>query len=289
MQLKSVLAVCALALVGANAADSTQSAQYCYEHKGTFLDSRGYPDDDRFACFLPHKNGDENNAYCLTYNGLYGCYTPGYGNMDYCDRHSSEFHNRGCGLGLGALLDHVYMDDQNRQKSRDYCYKQKGSIFLEGSMGSPYDFRYACLLPHKEGDGNTKFCGGYDGQDVCYTPGYGNMVYCDKQSKYFNSRGCALGIGNLYDSMVLEDRKHNSSRTACKRKNGLFLDNPTDRSDRRFACLLPERSNSQKYCATINGKSGCYAPQYSNMNVCDKSSPEFHSRGCALGLSYLAN
>jgi len=32
----------------------------------------------------------------------------------------------------------------------------------------------------------------------------------DPKSKYFNNRGCALGF--LYDGMVSENKKHNSSR-----------------------------------------------------------------------------
>jgi len=287
MQLKSVLAICALAFAGANAVNPTQSAQYCYEHKGTFLDSRGYPDDDRFACFLPHKNGDENNAYCLTYNGLYGCYTPGYGNMDYCDRHSSEFHNRGCGLGFGALLDHAYMDDQKHHNSKDYCYKQNGSIFLEGSMISPIDTRFACLLPYKKGDENTKYCGKLGGKRVCYNPEYGNVHACDKETKYYNSRGCAKAIGNLYRGMVAEDEKHENSRVICDNKGGLFLDNPIENWDRRFACFLPERNGN--FCSGFGDFSGCYAPEYSNMNVCDKTTPEFNTKGCSLGLGYLSH
>jgi hypothetical protein len=286
MNFKSVLALCALALVGANAADPTESAKYCYQNKGTFVDSRGIPDDDRFACVLPHKPGDENNGYCLTYNDVYECYTPGYGNMDYCDRHSSEFHNRGCGLGLGALLDHAYMDNKKHQESRDYCYKQKGSMFFEGFEGSPIDFRYACLLPYKEGDGNTKNCGSFGGHHVCYIPEHGNMPYCDRKSKYFNSRGCALGLGALYNVMVSADKRHNSSRTACLNKGGLFLENKTERRDRRYSCFLPERRNNT-FCNSIDDFSGCYAKEYSNMNVCDKSTPEYNIKGCALGLGYL--
>jgi len=289
MNLKSILAFCALALVGANAADANQSAQYCYDKKGMFLDSRGYPDDTRFACLLPYKNGDENSKYCVTYGGQHVCYTPKYGNMNVCDLKSKEYHSRGCALGLGYLYDNAYMDDKRHQESRDYCYKQNGSMFLEGVMHSPLDKRFACLLPYKKGDENKKYCVVYGGQHVCYTPEYGNVYVCDVKSTYYNGRGCALGLGYLYDSMVNEDNKHNSSRTTCKRKNGLFLDNPTDRSDRRFACLLPGKSTTTKYCASINGKSGCYAKEYSNMNVCDMSSPEFHSRGCALGLGYLSN
>jgi len=289
MQLKSVLAFCALALVGANAVDSSQSAQYCYDHKGMYLDSRGFSDDTRFACLLPYKNGDENSKYCVNYGGQHVCYTPKYGNMSVCDLKSKDFHSRGCALGLGYLYDNAYMDDQKHQSSRDYCYKQKGSMFLEGTMSSPTDTRFACLLPYKNGDEKTKNCVVYGGQHVCYTQEYSNMIYCDLKSSYYHGRGCALSLGYLYDAMVAEDNKHNSSRTACKRKNGLFLENTTERWDRRFACLLPERANNNKYCASINGKSGCYAPQYSNMNICDMSTPEFHSRGCALGLGYLSS
>jgi len=287
MQFKNVLAVCALALAGANALSPNESAKFCYKNKGTFVDSRGYLDDDRFACFLPAKNASESNGYCLTYNNVFGCYT--HGNMDYCDRTSSEYNQRGCGISFGALVDHAYMDKLKHQNSRDYCYQQNGSIFLEGSIGNPVDTRFACLLPYQKGDENTKYCGKLGRQTVCYTPEYGNMHICDPQRKYFNKTDCAADIGKLYKYLVAEDEKHQYSSIECNNKNGLFLENTTQRWDRRFACLLPGSSSTEKYCASINGKSGCYAKEYSNMNVCDKSTPEFDAKGCALGLGYLSS
>jgi len=377
MQFKSVLAICALAFVGAKAVDKTESAEFCYENKGTFVDSRGNPEDDRFACFLPAKNASESNGYCFTFNDVLGCYT--HGNMDYCDRTSSEYNQRGCGISFGALVNTAYTDKQNHQNSKDYCYQQNGSIFLEGSMADtrfacllPYrkgdektkycgkfgterfcytpengnmhycnpqnkyynsescaedlsylyyhdyvaqhekheysvivcdnndglfldnqteasDKRFACLLPYQEGDENTKYCGKYGSERFCYTPEYGNLPFCDAEKKYFDKENCAQNLGYLYyHGYVAENEKHQYSRIVCDNNDGIFLDNPDQPSDKRFACLLPGNS-TDAYCATINGKTGCYAKEYSNMNVCDKSSKEFNAKGCALGLEALSS
>jgi len=288
MQLKNIISVCVLALAGVQAADRTQSAQYCYNKKGMFLEARSDPSDSRFACLLPKKNGDEKTKYCVTYDGFSGCYAANYGNINYCKVNTKDYNGRGCALGLGYLYDSIKADDNKHESSRIACYKVNGSMFLEGTMDSPIDKRFACLLPKKKNDEKTKYCVTYDNKSVCYAPEYGNIAYCDLKDKNYHGRGCALGLGYLYDALKAEDKRHASSKTACKNKKGIFFDNPNDRSDRRFACLLPGNS-SNKYCATFDGKSGCYAKEYGNMPFCDMSSPEYNSRGCMLGLGYLYN
>jgi len=289
MNLKGLLSVLAVALVSVEAADRTESATYCYNKKGMFLENRTDPTDTRFACLLPQTSSTNCNAYyCVNYGGRDLYYNPKYGNMEVCNKKSSQNHARGCALGMGYLYDSVYYDDQNYQKSNENCYKKNGSMFLYGQVNNPpIDHRYACLLPRtKNTNCNKYYCVNYGGKDLYYEPSMGNISYCDLSSTFSHGRGCALGLGYLYDSLVQEDNKHTSSKKTCLQKKGFFLDNPNERWDRRFACMLPGSSNN-KYCVTFRGKSGCYAKEYSNMNVCDTASPEYNGRGCALGLGYL--
>jgi len=212
MQLKNIISVCVLALAGVQAADRTQSAQYCYNKKGMFLEARSDPSYSRFACLLPKKNGDEKTKYCVTYDGFSGCYAANYGNINYCKVNTKDYNGRGCALGLGYLYDSIKADDNKHESSRIACYKVNGSMFLEGTMDSPIDKRFACLLPKKKNDEKTKYCVTYDNKSVCYAPEYGNIAYCDLKDKNYHGRGCALGLGYLYDALKAEDKRHAPAR-----------------------------------------------------------------------------
>jgi len=89
-----------------------------------------------------------------------------------------------------------------------------------------------------------------------------------------------LSLGLLVIASVSADKS--SSRTACNKKKGYFLESPTEPNNNVYICLLPYNSNVDKgYCAYINGFDGCYERTLSNVNFCNKSSNEFNSRGCA--------
>jgi len=178
-------------------------------------------------------------------------------------------------------------DDKKREDSEIPCL-QKGGIFLENEHDVT-DFRFACLLPKKRGDGSKKYCATYDEHNVCYAPEYGNISYCVKDDKNFNSRGCALGLGYLYDMKRFEDEKREKSKKTCPQKGGYYLENPEEIKDKRFACLLPKKNGDEqtKYCVTYDDIPLCYSVELSNIDYCDSSSLEYHSRGCALGLGYL--
>jgi len=289
MQLKSILAVCALALVGVSADTRTDSSRACNKKNGLFLEARDDPSDTRYACLVPQQYGDENSKYCVTYDDMPLCYEPSLGNINYCVLNHKEYNSRGCALGLGYLYDMVKFDDQKHQSSKTTC-KQKKGYFLENTHDIT-DNRFACLLKKKRGDERTKYCVTYDGISLCYQPDLGNISYCDSSNKNYHSRGCALGLGYLWDMLKFENEKRENCRSTCTKKGGYLLENTQDKNDERFACLLPEKNGDEqtKYCVTYDDIPLCYEPELGNIDYCDKSSLEFNSRGCALGLSYLWN
>jgi len=287
MNLKSILSVCALAIVAVNADKRTESSKACNKRNGIFLEARDDPSDTRYACLAPPQEGDEKTKYCVTYDGWHICYQPDLGNINYCDYNSSEYHSRGCALGLGYLYNEVKDDDKKHNSSLNTCY-QKGGIFLDNNHDVS-DTRFACLLPRRYGDEKTKYTVNYDGRSLTYAPELGNISYCVLDNKNYHSRGCALGLGYLYNMYRDEQEKRDKSRKTCPQKGGIYLENYEEPTDRRFACLLPKRYGDEKtkYCVTYDNKNLCYAPDLGNIDYCEYNNENYHGRGCAMGLSYL--
>eukprot|EP00833_Pecoramyces_ruminatium_P004708 jgi/Orpsp1_1/1178740/evm.model.c7180000066547.1 len=268
MNVKNILTVCALILAAANA-DKTESSKACLQKKGIFLEARNDPSDTRYACLSKKKHGDERKKYCVNFDGKKLCYNPKLGNMKYCDLKSKEFNGRSCSLSLGYLYDMVKFDDQKHKSSKQSCVQNNG-VFLE-SINDPTDKRFACLLPKNNGDERSKYCATFNNKDLCYAPHLGNIAYCELNNKNYNSRGCALGLGYLWDMSNFENQgndsnKKESSKNTCQQKHGYFLENANDSSDNRYACLLPKNNGDEKtkYCATFNNKDLCYASDLSN-------------------------
>jgi len=289
MNLKSILAVCALALVSVNADARTDAARQCNKKNGLFLESREDPSDTRYACLTYHAQGDERTKYCVNYDDMPLCYEKSLGNIGYCKKNTWEYNGRGCALGLGYLYNMYKDDNKKHDLSKKECPK-KGGIFLE-MTNDVTDFRYACLLPEKRNDENTKYCVTYDDKPLCYASEYGNIGYCNKGDSNYNGRGCALGLGYLYDMYRFENEKRQLCRDTCTQRGGYRLENPQDPEDKRFACLLPKKRNDEntKYCVTYDDIPLCYDPDLGNIAYCELNSLEYNSRGCALGLSYLWN
>jgi len=53
-----------------------------------------------------------------------------------------------------------------------------------------------------------------------------------------------LSLALLAIASVKADK--DSSRTQCLKKNGMFLENPSDVTDERYACFLPASNYSDK-------------------------------------------
>jgi len=176
----------------------------------------------------------------------------------------------------------------DKDSSRTQCLKKNG-MFLE-NPSDVTDERYACFLPASNYSDKTKyFCGTTNDFYGCYEKTLGNMSYCDKSSKEFNSKGCHLGTDYLSNMIYFERQRHQEAKDNCKIEGGQFFE-AISPNDFRYACFLPRSSfsnTSNLFCGGYDGFEGCYAKQYGNMNYCDKSSKEFHSRGCALGVGYL--
>jgi hypothetical protein len=289
MNFKNLLALCVLAVAAVKADDRTKSHKACVRKNGIFIEDVADPNNNNYGCLLPEEEGDKYWKYCVGYDGMNLCYTPEYGNMDVCVNWSDKFNSRGCAMGLWALYDAQKKNQEKLDSSKKTCYKTSGSIFIEAVGDENVDKRFACLTPQKSGDSGKYYCVGYDGKNLCYRPELGNITYCDLKSKDYHSRGCALGLGYLYDAVKLDLQKRQKSEKICKQKNGIMLKSDDNSSDRRFACLLPEQSgdNQVKYCVGFGGKNVCYDQQYGNMPYCDLKGDQFHSRGCALSLGYL--
>jgi len=217
MQLKNILAVFALALVSVNA-DKTSSHRRCNQINGVFLESRYDPKDTRYGCIIPDTYGTEQKSgkkFCTKLDtGVY-CYEKDLGNIDFCVLNGKNYNSRGCVMTLGYMFLDIKKDEEKRESSLSYC-KQKKGMYL--SSMDPADKRYACLLPKKSGDEKTKYCVTYDGKNLCYDKNYGNIGYCEINGPYYNGRGCALGLGYLYDEIKMEETKRNESRSTCYQK-----------------------------------------------------------------------
>jgi len=287
MNLKTIFATLAVAFVTVRADVKHDNSRKCNQMNGLFLEARDDPSDTRYGCLAPKQYGDDQNKFCGGYDGMQLCYIPELGNINYCNMSSWEYNSRGCNLGVNYLYHNVMNDDKKHQSSEITCI-QKGGIFLENEHDIT-DFRFACLLPKKRNDEKSKYCATYDGKSVCYEPDLGNISYCDKKNMNYNSRGCYLGLGYLYDMKRFEDEKRNESKKSCSRKGGYYLENPEEPTDKRFACLLPKKNgdDKNKYCVTYDEIPLCYSPDLSNIDYCDYDSLDFNSRGCALGLGYL--
>eukprot|EP00833_Pecoramyces_ruminatium_P006540 jgi/Orpsp1_1/1180572/evm.model.c7180000073952.1 len=283
MNVKNILTVCALILAAANA-DKTESSKACLQKKGIFLEARNDPSDTRYACLSKKKHGDERKKYCVNFDGKKLCYNPKLGNMNYCDLKSKEFNGRSCSLSLGYLYDMVKFDDQKHKSSKQSCVQNNG-VFLE-RINDPTDKRFACLLPKNNGDERSKYCATFNNKDLCYAPDFGNIAYCELNNKNYNSRGCALGLGYLWDMSNIDKE---SIKNTCQQKNGYFLENTSDPSDNKYACLLPKNNGDEKtkYCVNYDNKDLCYAPELGNLSYCDLTSSERNGRECAVVLTYL--
>eukprot|EP00833_Pecoramyces_ruminatium_P006049 jgi/Orpsp1_1/1180081/evm.model.c7180000072107.1 len=287
----------------------------CQQKNGYFLENTSDPSDNKYACLLPKNNGDEKTKYCVNYDNKDLCYAPELGNLSYCDLTSSERNGRECAVVLTHLWENSDIKNQgnesNKKESSKNTCQQKHGYFLENANDSS-DNRYACLLPKNNGDEKTKYCATFNNKDLCYASDLSNLSECELNNKNYNSRGCALGLGYLWDiserngrecAVVLthlwensdiknqgnESNKKESSKNICQQKHGYFLENANDSSDNRYACLLPKKSDDEKtkYCASFNNKDLCYASDLSNVSECDMNNSQYNSRGCTLGLGYL--
>lgn len=177
----------------------------------------------------------------------------------------------------------------HKTESHITCNKKNG-IFIE-NIADPNNNKYGCLLPEQEGDQYWKYCVGYDGMNLCYTPDLGNMDVCVRWGSEFDGRGCAMGLWAFYSATKNNDQKLQSSKNTCYKTSGsMFLENVGNESlDKRFACLMPEKKgdSSKYYCVGYGGKELCYRPDLGNITFCDLKSKDFHGRGCALNLGYL--
>jgi len=285
MYLKSILAVCALALVGVNADARTDAHRNCIKKNGIFLEARDDPSDTRYGCLTSMRDGDGWSKYCVNYDGSDLCYEPSLGNINYCVYNHREYNGRGCALSLSALWSSIKNDDKKYESTKKACPRKKG-YFLENNHDLT-DKRFACLTPNN-GNTRNKYCVTYDDIAMCYEPNLGNISYCDSNNKNYHGRGCAMGLSYLWNVKKDDDQKRELSRATCIKRSGWYLENTSDKTDTRFACLQDySRAENRDYCVTYDDNHICYTNRLSNIDYCEKNHPDFNSRGCALGLSYL--
>jgi len=77
----------------------------CNRSKGVFLEPKNDPSDTRYGCMLFNAPGDENTKYCGVFNGYHLCYAPELGNIEFCNRSSSQYNSRGCAMSLSYLFN----------------------------------------------------------------------------------------------------------------------------------------------------------------------------------------
>jgi len=284
MQLKNILAIGVLALVGVNADARTDAHRSCIKKNGIFIEARDDPSDNRYGCLTNMRNGDGRSKYCVNYDGADLCYEPSLGNINSCVYNHREYNGRGCALSLSYLWNSIKNDDKKYESTKKACPGKKG-YFLENNHDLT-DHRFACMLP-KKGNTSGKYCVTYDDISMCYDPSLGNISYCDSTNKNYHGRGCAMGLSYLWGIKTDDDKKRAESKALCTHRSGWYLESP-DKTDTRFACLQDKRNaENTYYCVTYDGQNVCYFEKYSNIDYCTKGHPDFNSRGCALSLSNL--
>jgi len=284
MQLKSILAVCALALVGVNADAKTDAHRACLAKGALFIEARDDPSDTRYGCLTNMQSGDGKSKYCVNYDGSDLCYEPSLGNINSCVYNHREYNGRGCAYSLSYLYKNVMNDEADYQATKKNCPQKKG-YFVENNHDLT-DHRFACLLP-SNGSSNGRYCVTYDGINLCYERVLGNIAYCDSTDKNYHGRGCAMSLGGLWEIKKQDDQKRELSKSTCSKKGGYYLESP-DKSDSRFACLQEKSKAENTYiCHTYSGKNVCYNERLSNIDACVQGDPDYNGRGCAYSIGYL--